>query len=393
MPRFAVLLPAVFVIAVARAADPPLVEKYLHSGELAKGEHALGRALDAAPKDDQARFGLGMLRFVRAVERLGQSLHEYGVRSENTSVPFLRLPIPENKNPTPISYPALRRLFERFVADLEKAEATLAGVTDEQVKLSLRLGGITLDLDGDGTPTDQFLTLLKKLLGVQRFDFLAKNPDFRVTFDRGDVAWLRAYCHLLSAVLDAYLALDLKLVFDMYGGDHFARPKNDPKLANAITLLFEKIDVVEPARLGSFREHVLKVCELNRETWKHIRAETDDDHEWLPHPKQKGVLGLPVRDDMIDGWLKAMAELEGLFAGRKVFAPAFAGWDGRGLNLKAWLDDPPKKLELLRLFGGGIDHKYLTAVTAENKFDDQALSRVLSLFEDSLSVAYAAWFN
>ena len=54
--------------STGRAADAPMVEKYLHAGELAKGEQALERALDKSPKDDQVRFGLGVLRFVRAIE-------------------------------------------------------------------------------------------------------------------------------------------------------------------------------------------------------------------------------------------------------------------------------------------------------------------------------------
>lgn len=93
------------------AADPPpVVEKYLHSGDLAAGEQALKLALDKSPKEDQARFGLGVLRFVRAVERFGQSLHEYGAKADATSTPFLRLPVPENGRPTEISYRTLGRL-------------------------------------------------------------------------------------------------------------------------------------------------------------------------------------------------------------------------------------------------------------------------------------------
>lgn len=394
MPRLPLVALAVLAVATVRAADPPLVEKYLHSGELAKGEQVLERAIEANPKDDQARFGLGMLRFVRAVERLGQSLYEYGVKSDSTSTPFLRLPIPKNPDPVPVSYPALRRVFERFTADLDKAESTLAGITDDKVKLPLRLAAVTLDMDGDGKPTDKFLDLLKKLLRVERFDFLAKNPDFRVAFDRGDVAWLRAYCHLLSAMLDVSLAFDLKLIFDMEGADQFAKPRTDPKPDNSWWQLLTRIDIPEPARLGSFRRHMVKVCELNRETWRFIRAETDDDHEWLPHPKQKGVLGLPVTDEMIDGWLKAIDEVEGLLTGKKLLdLKGLVNTDGKGLNVKELLDHPPEKLELLKVANAGVDPKYLAKLTAANTFDDQALNRVMAVFGDSLAVAYAAWFN
>lgn len=386
---------ALAVGSVTRAADPPLVEKYLHSGELAKGEQVLERALDADPKDDQARFGLGVLRIVRSVERLGQSLYEYGVKSESTSVPFLRLPIPKNPDPVPVSYPAVRRMFERFAADLEKAESTLAGVTDDKVTLPLRLADITVDLDGDGKPTDKFLDLLKKLLQVQRFDFLAKNPDFRVKFDRGDVAWFRGYCHLLSAMLDLYLTFDLKLVFDMHGAEHFAKPRNDPKPTSEWMQLLTRLDVIEPARLGSFRKHMVRVCELSRETWRFIRAEKDDDFEWLPNAKQKGVLGLPVRDEMIDTWLKAMDELEGVFNGKKVIDLRGLGNipAEKGLNLKELFDHPPAKIELMGVIQKGVDAKYLSNMNADTRCDDAALMRAFQMVENSLSFAYAAWFN
>ena len=41
---------------------PPLVEQYLHSGQLQAGEHALQAVLRQSPKDDEARFGLGLLQ-------------------------------------------------------------------------------------------------------------------------------------------------------------------------------------------------------------------------------------------------------------------------------------------------------------------------------------------
>src|SRR5688572_26462881 len=108
VPFWAAILATAAWVAPARPAYPPLAEPYLHSGELAKGEQALEAALAAAPKDDRARFGLGVVKFVRGVERLGQSLHEYGAKSEHASAPFLRLPVPHNPDPAPIRYAAFR---------------------------------------------------------------------------------------------------------------------------------------------------------------------------------------------------------------------------------------------------------------------------------------------
>ncbi len=377
--------------ATISAAEPPLVEKYLHSGELAKGEQALEAALVAAPKDDQVRFGLGVLRFARGVERLGQSLHEYGSKADNPNLPFLRLPVPVNPDPAPISYHVFRRILDDLIRDLSAAEETLAGVTDDNVKLPLRLAAVRLDLTGAGKPTDSLIDIMKRLMR-QQFDFLKDNPEFRVHFDRGDVAWFRAYCHLLCAMADFYLAFDLEGLFNQHGKDHFARLKKP--LAEPDANVLEVIAVKEPARLGRFRKHVLKVCELNHETWKFIRAEKDDDFEWLPNPKQKGVIGLPVRDEMITAWLGMIDELEALFSGKKMVPAKWASWIGHntadGLNLQKLLDDPPAKIDWNWLVKNGVPAKYLQKGPEVNV---QAILRIATVFGDSLSVAYAAWFN
>jgi HEAT repeat protein len=372
-----------------------LVEPYLLQGRLAEGEAALSERLKVAPQDDQARFGLGVLRFIRGVERLGQALHKCGCRSGNTNIPILRLPVPKNPDPAPISYADLRRVLDDFYRDLFTAEAILADVTDDKVKLPLHLAVIRLDLIGEGKPTDEFLAIVKKIMQRQQFDFQKSNPDLLVCFDRGDVAWLRAYCHLLMAMLDFYLAFDTEQLFDLTADELFARPRNrfagdniekQRKMLDASRIIVVK----EPARLGQFRQHFLRVAELNRETWKHIRTETDDDHEWLPNPKQEGVLGLPVRNEMIDTWLVMMAELEALLDGERTFS-IFWSRNGKGLNLKTLLDDPPAKFVLDGEFPGTLADKYFSE---RKEVNFNVIMAVFQIFSDpATAVTYAAWFN
>ena len=369
----------------------PLVEAYLLRGRLAEGEAALLARLKVSPQDDQARFGLGVLRLVRGVERLGQSLHKYGCRSENTNIPILRLPVPMNPNPAPIRYTDLRRVLDDFRRDLSAAEATLASVTDDKVKLPLHIAAIRLDLVGDGKSTNEFSAILKKIMHRQQFDFQESNPDLLVCFDRGDVAWLRAYSHLLMAMLDFYLAFDTEQLFDLYADELFARSKNPFAGGNAerqqkMRDAFRVFVVKEPARLGQFRKHLLQVAELNRETWKHIRAEIDDDHEWLPNPKQRGVLGLPVRKEMIDAWLAMMAELEALLDGERTFLSK----NGKGLNLKTLFDDPPAKFALDGEFFWTLADKYFSE---RKDLNIDVLFAVIQIFGDPTAVTYAAWFN
>jgi HEAT repeat protein len=377
------------------ALDPPLVEAYLRQGRFVEGEAALLERLKASPTDDQARFGLGVLRFVRGVERLGQSLHRYGARSENTNIPFLRLPVPRNPEPAPIDDDTLRRVLDDFRRDLATAEATLGGVTDVKVKLPLRLALVHLDLDGDGKATDRLLDILKRIM-QQRLDFLDTNPDFVVCFDRGDVAWLRAYCHLLMGMLDFYLAFDTGQLFEIGADDLFAKPKKPIKEKDKEKLVIPWVSLVlavkEPARLGQFRKHLLEVVKLNRETWRFIRAETDDDHEWLPNPKQKGVFGLPVRNEMIDAWLEMMGELEALLEGKKTFVSDWGfGQNEKGLNLKTLFDNPPEKLELSYGFPQNLPEKYFSQGKEVNI---EVVFRVLQVFGgDTTAFAYGAWFN
>jgi hypothetical protein len=388
------------------AADPPssLAEKFLHNGEFAVGETASLLALDTNPNDDEVRFGLGMIQFARAVENLGKALHEYGAVSEKAIQPFLRLPVPKNEKPSSISYKAFGRVLDAFATDLGRAETTLAGIKDDKVKLRLRLAKITFDFAGTGKDRTSLIDLLNKLNGG-RFDFQKRNPEFRVHFDRGDVAWLRSYCHLLSAMVEGYRAVNLEIEFKERVKEVFPKVEEPTKKANSDWVL-------DAPRLRKMRLHFLAVCELNRETWKHIRAETDDDYEWLPHPKQTDQLGLPLTDDRIDRWLEMMAEFEELLQGKRLISSDLIDVvmnfglglkvdqnKGQGLNLKKLLDDPPSKpfsddeQWFKEFMKQAIDAKYLEPEKGKRVFDFQALITFGNVFNGPFGFAYAARLN
>src|SRR5206468_184552 len=167
-----------------------LAERYLLDGKLAEGAKALADRLKEAPKDDQARFGLGVLQFLQTFEHLGAGLYKYGLRTEKS---FLRPPpqvkefLPQNPNPEKLTYAAARQLVQTFVDDLAKAEATLAEVKDPAVKLPLHVGLIKIDPFGQGKPISAAF-LFERVEGLpvtsQQADKLV------IGFDRGDVSWL-----------------------------------------------------------------------------------------------------------------------------------------------------------------------------------------------------------
>ena len=106
---------------------------------------------------------------------------------------------------------------------------------------------------------------------------------------------------------EVYLAHDAKLLFEHTAHLFFVKPttpfpflKNNPKgindfevgtigdIASFVHLLH--FPVKEPARMASALKHLEAMVALSRESWKSYLAETDDDHEWIPNPKQNTVM-------------------------------------------------------------------------------------------------------
>lgn len=277
---------------------------------------------------------------------------------------------------------------------------TPALVSDDNVKLRLRLAKITFDFTGTGKNPTTLLDILAKLNGG-RFLFEIANPEFRIHFDRWDVAWLRAYCHLLCAMVDGYRAVDLEAEFAKRVAGVFPKVEPAPEATDPPGSAWFKLDMADPTRLRRMRLHLLAVCKLTPETWLHIRSETDDDYEWLSHPKQTDQLNLPLTDERIDGWLAAMEQLEWLLEGESLISPLMLGpameihaKKGLALSLRKTLDDPPVDLLNYEHFTShGIDERYFEPAKDKKEFAMPAISSLLQLFQDPFSFAYAARLN
>lgn len=394
MFRYFIVLASLMTPSAQAQDSPPSAQKIIETGEYSQGETALLLVLDQNPRDDETRFGLGVVQFLHAVERLGQALYEYGAVSENTREMFLRLPVPKNEHPATISYREIGRVLDEFATGLRRAEATLADVTDDDVKLKLRLADISFDF----TRTGENRTTLGQLIGAFNARFPKKNPDLQIHFDRGDVAWLRSYCHLMCGVVEGYRAVDAEPGFNDRVDDVF--PKTEPRSKKVQPDWHKFIQVVDAPRLRRMREHFVKVGALNHETWKHIRAETDDDFEWLPHPKQTDQMNLPLTDAQIDAWLNFMTNLEELMTGERLIPSGLLHYvdnevtHGQGLNVKTLLDDPPADLfHWERIQKDGIDQKYTEDESKKKQLDLGAIFRMLQLFNGPFGFARAARMN
>jgi hypothetical protein len=338
--------------------DLALVDPYLATGRLSEGETALKLRLQTDPDDDSARFGVGTLQFFQAIETLSQSLYRYGLDAQlgrQFGIPFLRLPIPLNPDPETLSYEQLRAIFAQLNADLAKVEATLSEVESESVKMPIRFGAIRLDLDGDGTASEE-----ERFWRIYtQYNRPAESLDadlkaFVIGFDKGDVHWLRGYVHLLRAMTDVILAHDTRELFERTAHLFFARvespheqlqsPSEEPMqmgmqadLIAAIHLM--RFEPVEADRMRSALGHLEGAIAQSRQSWESILAETDSDREWIPSPNQESVIPVQVSEEMVEAWQVFLDEADALLAGRKL-VPHWRIRDGRGVNLRRVFAEP-----------------------------------------------------
>jgi hypothetical protein len=411
-----VCLSAMLSPAFCRAAEnAPLVEQFLLDGKLAEGAKALEGRLKTEPKDDQARFGLGVLQFLQTFEHLGGSLHKYGLRTEKA---FLRPPpqvkefLPQNPNPEKLDYPAARQIVQTFVDDVIRAEATLAEVKDPAVKLPLHVGRIKIDPFGQNKPISAAF-LFERVQGLPVTSQQAE--DFEIGFDRGDVHWLRGYCHFLAALGELCLAVDgqkgfecsAHLLFEKVETPHTflletrrafdENPLNNREtISDAISFFHQltRLPIKEPARIKAGLAHIEAGVAQGKELWKFILAETDDDHEWIPNPKQKGVVGVQVTQEMVDAWRETLDETQQLLQGKKLL-PFWRGeMEGRGVNLRRVFTEPQPTFDVIEWVQGTAATPYLENGPVTKFADPGTGTRLTGPFGGPLNfAAFGFWFN
>jgi hypothetical protein len=408
MPRALLCVPLLlFSAGAANAADETvaLVEKHLQAGTLAAGEQALEAVLKQQPRDDQARFGLGTVQFLRAVENLGQSLYRYGfLKSARGLLPGASLPIPDNPEPERLSYEQARKIVQTFVSDLAKAEATLAKIESTDVKLPLHFGLIRLNLNGDGTAADtEMLWLAYRNLNRAAQVTPEQAAQFVIAFDAADVHWLRGYCHLLMTLGEFNLAYNWQELFERTGHLLFPRIETPYKFLGEgqapslsfssfadLIALIHLIDfpLAAPERMNAALGHLEAMVARSRRSWELILAETDDDHEWIPSPKQTGVIpNVRVTPEMVQGWQGFLTEADAILKGNKLI-PFWRGNGKQGLNLRRVFTEP-QRFDLVLWVQGTAAVPYLEEGT---KTDPEVWDRLLRVFRGEF-IGFALWFN
>lgn len=381
---------------------------YLAETSIPQGVETLSKELRASPVNDDLRFALGFLQFANAVQNLGRSWYQYGLRSQNEvarAIPFLRLPVPVNPAPKPVTNEQARRVLEQFINDLMDTEATLSGIKNDDASLEVQLGRAYLDFDNDGEGKDEEALWLIYAHLNQRANITPEQAaGFLIKLDAGDVYWLRAYCHFMSAMLEFYLAHDDSQLFDHTAHLFFAEPKTPypflkpgctqdhdfiPLILDSIAFIhLIDLPVTDANRSRAALDHLNQMIQLSRKSWALYEKETDDDREWIPNPRQTGVVpGVKVTEEMIQQWFAFLDEAEKLLAG-EVLIPFWRGDKPLGVNLQR-VFTKPEQFDLVLWVQGTAAAPYLE----EGELTDAEFwNRLMDAFNGRF-VGFALWFN
>jgi len=388
-----------------------ITREHLYAGTLADGLAALAPL--AADYDQEARFGVGLTRFVQGIEHFSQGLYRHGFAAPETGPmgPAMVMPVPPNPSPEALDYDKVRALLQGLVTDMDAARGSLlsAGVLGDYV-VPVDVMKIRIDLNADGSAEagESIGGVLVGMFGAQMATTgtdAPAMPDATIGFDRADAIWLAGYSQVLAAQADYLLAHDFHDLVNV--AFHRLFPKAglpmqdytkststlmlDPESDNALADLFAAIHtlsfpVVDPPRLKHVRDRLKNITRLSRQDWEAILAETDDNRELIPNPRQTPLLQeAPVTDATVKAWLATLDTADAILDG-ELLIPHWRFQ--RGFDLRAYFEGATRS-DLVMMLTGYDALPFLRDGPVASAASFAEANRV---FGDALW-GYAFWFN
>jgi hypothetical protein len=132
-----------------------------------------------------------------------------------------------------------------------------------------------------------------------------RKPEFR--FDLGDVYWARAMVSFQRALFELILAYRWTDIDRLFFG------------AGTPEKLVIHLD--QPARVQSARTAILAGLSHADRSRREYLAETDDEAEWVPNPRQRNhPLPLPADDALYDTWAGVLGDLRRLLESKEAIS-------------------------------------------------------------------------
>jgi hypothetical protein len=411
IPVAAVLAMLAMPAAANEAGD--ITREALYAGDLDGG---LAKLEPLLATDNEAAFGTGFITLVQGVEAFAQALYRHGFAAPTAPPalvggPPLAPPVPLNPNPDPLDYSTFREIITTLRDSLDRSrlhfeDAAQSG--DYVVLIDPLL--IKIDADGDGAveETESIANILMPAFGIAqpgaRPGTTVAPPDISIGFDRADAFWLAGYSEVFAAQADFLLAHDFEdfvntsfhrffpragLPMQDYaeGGQLMLDPATDSSIADAIAGIHTINWTVEhPAVLGGVLQRFKRITAFSRQNFDAILAETDDNRELIPSPKQTSIVpDGKVTDEVVAAWLETLDVADKILGG-ELLVPHWRF--KQGVDLTAYFTTA-KRTDLVMLLTGYDALPFLRDGPIADASSFAAANRV---FGNEL-LGYVFWFN
>lgn len=337
-------------VALAETATP--ISDRIAADGLAATQTHLAAIANPSANDS---FALGSVSFLRAIENSLQARYRTGAGTAS-EIPLLRLPVPPNDNPDPFEPQQIADIFRTALTDFAAAETALAQI-DGAVSLPVDVTALWFDINENGAQDfgEDLFTVTGATLGARP----AEDGSLIVRFDTADVAWLRAYAHLLSGVSEVVLAYDpteaITTVTEASAvlGPNMIIGAQDMVDQAAIILLALRQEP-DATRTRKALTHFEAMVAHNRIFWDRVAAETDNDAEWIPNAAQTSAFGVTLSQEIADSWQTILAEGGAILKGETVLPYwRFERDTVRGISLRKMFTDPAPVDLVLWIQGAG----------------------------------------
>jgi hypothetical protein len=193
-------------------------------------------------------------------------------------------------------------------SELEAVEKDLAIVARHSgVAVELCLACWEIDWNGNGRVDDRDRLLLQIEQDERGEEIPEEDPRRKPTFrfDDGDVAWARAFVAFNRAAVDVLLAYD----FTQIGSVAAAGGGVPDKIV---------IKLVRKERIDQAKQRILEGLAQSDASRRAYLAETDDDREWVPNPRQRNhPMPLPMDAALYDTWAHVVLDAQRLVEGEE----------------------------------------------------------------------------
>lgn len=377
--------------------------------------------------ESDACFALGLADLATAYETFARALYRHGAVTPNSPAMAMLFGMgseggstPANPNPEPLRYEDLRQMLDEFSKTLDRAAGNFKRA-GEGAPFVVHVDPlkVRIDLDGNGEAGDG--ETLGVLLGqVGGFiDIPApdappagktksqtpKPPDATIGFDNADAIWFAGYANIVAAPVEITLAHDFSGFFNAYM--HRVFPKaglpmqeysrgegtlmmdadSDAFIADIVAAIHTAdFPVVDRPRLAAVLDRFATITALSRQNWQMILAETDDDRELLPSPRQTSLVpDRAITQEIVDAWLVTLDKLDLIVKGELLLPHwRFA----QGFSLKTYFETATET-DLVMLFTGQDALPYL----ADGPIADAGTFGELNRVMGDQWPMFALWFN